>query len=114
MAALLALAVVSVLSPLDHGFASSVVHAASDAPNGVDTHPEANSPDQSQSVNLAVDCQVSTIACCGLAHCQPAISSDPHEMTFAVADAVTPTAAAVRRSGGVPKVIPPPPRRAPV
>lgn len=112
LAALLALVLALVWSPLDHASPSSIVHAAWETAHEPDAHPEASLPSHGVPAHFDVDCHASPIACCGMAHCQPGISPGAYLTPQAVAAAETAVEAADRRLGEGPKLILPPPRRA--
>jgi hypothetical protein len=113
MVALLALAIVLGWPPVDPGSASPYNNGVQLAAHGHHAHTEQNGHHRILHVNLDADCDSSAIGCCGMTHCYPGISVDPHDLPLLAGDDGTTAASAVRGTGSDPGMVLPPPRRLP-
>jgi hypothetical protein len=111
VAALLALALAFASAPFGHSPALSVGYEAEDVRHAADMHPEANCLHPSHGGIAKIDCEKPTIACCGMAHCQPGIAAICQDAPPVDAGACAAASDPSPRSGAGPEVIPPPPRR---
>lgn len=110
MAALVAL-VVLVWPPDGLEAASPYVHAEVHPLHSHLMHAKERRPQRVLPFMLDANCHASAFGCCAMAHCHPAISVDPHEMTNISANDDETAAVAEQGLGSDPGVILPPPRR---